>query len=93
MGLSQRCQRVEKALPGEVRKKFPTDPSPTLPGADAGLGWLNFPNYNTFTQLTVPHRHGLSNLCGWVVQQNKALFQKAFGGLIDGIGIVHCMVV
>ena len=51
-----------------------------LPGADAGLGWLNFPNFNTFTQLTVPAQatNALSNLCGWVVQQNKELFQKAF---------------
>ena len=47
---------------------------------DAGLGWLNFPNFNTFTQLTIPAQAGnaLSNLCGWVVQQNAALFQKAF---------------
>ena len=76
-----RATEWEKALPGEVRKKFPTDPSPdVLPGADAGLGWLNFPNFNTFTQLTVPAQaaNALSNLCGWVVQQNKELFQKAF---------------
>ena len=64
-----------------MRRKFPKDPSPdVLPGADAGFGWLNFPNFNTFTQLTIPAQAGnaLSNLCGWVVQQNVALFQKAF---------------
>lgn len=76
-----RAVKWEEALPEDVRKKFPLDPSPdVLPGSDAGLEWINFPNFNTFTQLTIAAQpaNALSNLCGWVVQQNAEIFKKAF---------------